>query len=183
MLSKENEFIQKSLAHIGKISGKVSVVFKIALAIVALFAALFFGISLVGAFAPDLLPFTAIPFDIRLISTLLSIMITCIVLYAIAVVFEDISLGNSPFTLAQAKRIGFIGWLLIVGVVLDAIISPDATFMMNVAGFDLGYVASVQDYPGLFINGHYLIEAIVCFCLSYAFKYGALLQQLSDDTV
>lgn len=183
MLSKENEFIQKSLTRIGNISGKISIVFKVVFTIFVVFAVLFFGISLAGAFAPGLLPFTTIPFDLGLISTLLSSTIICIVLFAIAVVFEDISLGNSPFTLMQAKRISFIGWLLIIGVILEAFISPYSSFIMNIADINLGYIASSQNYPGIFINGHYLIEAIVCFCLSYAFKYGALLQQLSDDTV
>lgn len=164
-------------------SGKISVVFKILLAVVIILAVLFFGSSIVGTLVPNVFPFNTVQFGFGLIPTMLSIVISCIVLFTIAVTFEDISLGNSPFTLPQSKRINFIGWLLILGIVLDALISPGASYMMNIADIDLGYVASSQNYPGIFINGHYLIEAIVCFCLSYAFKYGALLQQLSDDTV
>lgn len=183
MLSEDAKRIHASLSRIGKISGKISIAFKVVLAIDIVIAVLLFGSSMVGTLAPALFPFSTVAFGLGLIPMLLSVITSCGVLFVIAKVFEDISKGSSPFTFVQSRRIALVGGLLVVGVVLEAFISPNISAIVSVGGADLGFDATSRENPAIFINRFYLIGAIVCFCLSYVFNYGALLQRLSDDTI
>lgn len=181
MLSEDAKRIHASLSRIGKMSGRISIAFKVVLAIDIVLAVLLFGSSVAGALVPSLFPFSTLAFGLGLIPMLLSVITSCAVLFVIAKVFEDISKGSSPFTFIQSKRIGLVGGLLVAGVVVEAFISPDFSSMVSVNGADFGFDATLRENPTVFINRLYLIGAIVCFCLSYVFKYGALLQRLSDD--
>ncbi|MRX83540.1 hypothetical protein [Eggerthella guodeyinii] len=112
--------------------------------------------------------------------------VSCLILFVAIKVFDDIARGTSPFTEKQASRIRLIGILLVAGVVLDIpslVIDP---LMVQSSQVHLG-IGPAQDSPTgnpeLRVNMPLVYGAALSFFLSYVFKYGALLQRLSDDTV
>lgn len=92
--------------------------------------------------------------------------------------FSDVSREKTPFTIVQANRIRLLGILLLAYCVVEAILSADP---LRAEINDL--VVQVHASPGIFFDAKLLIAAIVCFCLSYVFRYGALLQWLQDETL
>lgn len=98
-------------------------------------------------------------------------------------VSSDMAKGESPFTLAHARRISALGWMLVVIVVAELVVSP-------------GFVA-IAIGPLSFINEPYamfekltmpldmgaVLGAITCFSLSAIWRYGALLQAQTEDLV
>lgn len=121
------------------------------------------------------------------IAQVLLLLIYCIsggiALYETVRVFRDMSKSVSPFSIRQAKRIRIVGWLLLLGVVAEAAISA-AGFTI---GADVGTMAvgmSVSpETTVLHINFPMLASAFFCFCVSYVFKYGSLLQWVYDETI
>lgn len=182
MLSKNAEQMRASLSRLAKASRVASIIFKAALAANILIAALLFGSSIVAALAPEMLP-GVVPFGFAVVPLLLDVIIACALLYALASLFGDMAKGASPFSIAQCRRLVVIGCLLAVGVVVGAIAarSPAPAVLMP----DVAYVAYTlpPEEEAIYINGGYAFGAIVCFCLAFVFKYGSLLQRLSDDTV
>lgn len=98
-------------------------------------------------------------------------------------VSSDMAKGESPFTLAHARRISALGWMLVVIVAVELVASP-------------GFVA-IAIGPLSFINEPYamfekltmpldmgaVLGAITCFSLSAIWRYGALLQAQAEDLV
>lgn len=182
-LSRNARKIESSLLRARKVSRVAHVVFMVMLAANLLVAALLFGCSIATIFAPGLVP-GMVSFGLGSVPLLFSRMIACLVLYALARSFENIAEGDSPFTLAQSKRLFAIGCLMLAGVVAEALaFGSPAPFMAVPGVVDFGYTID-QGQPGtVYLNAAYLAGALISFCLSFVFKYGALLQQLSDDTV
>lgn len=101
-----------------------------------------------------------------------------------ATVFLDVSHGESPFTLIQAKRLKWLSVIVVLYVFLEALLSPGFMAVLQLNGFDVGY--SLVDYganPSISINVGALFVAVVFFSLSLVFKYGVLLQEFSDETL
>lgn len=184
MLSLDAERIQSSLLCMKGVSKILKVVFRVVFVLYTLIAILLFGTSLVKMINPASVLDSAEAFGLGSVPMLLSKVIVCVTLFVLARLFEDISKGESPFTLAQAKRIAVIGCLLAIGVVVEGLVFSGSSMSLTVANVvDLRYSAPPSDNQLIYINGTYVVGAVLCFCLSYAFRYGALLQRLSDDTV
>lgn len=104
--------------------------------------------------------------------------IGCLLLFVLSRIFKDISKGNTPFSNIQARRIWALGALMLVYCVAEIIISANP-LQADVAGMSVLVHAS----PGLYIDIKLFAAAVICFCLSYVFRYGALLQWLQDETL
>lgn len=96
-------------------------------------------------------------------------------------IFSSASRGESPFTLDQVKRLRTIAVLLLLCAVLDFGITVDGS-LFQYGGVNIGYI-STSDTMIFPINFGLLISAAVVFAFSFVFKYGVLLQELSDDTL
>ncbi len=113
--------------------------------------------------------------------TVIGLFINSAILFLSGLIFRDIALGNTPFSLKQAKRIRAIAWLLLAYTAIDAIL-PTGVFVGQAssdASVSAGHLAASS--PTIQVGS--LIVAIVFFFLSSVFKYGVKLQELSDDTV
>lgn len=97
-------------------------------------------------------------------------------------VFSDVAKGEPPFSLKQAARLRAVGLLFAALVVVEAVLSygfvytaevPNAPLQVYVAGAEQGRVE---------INVMAAFFAIMLLGLSMVFRYGALLQRLSDET-
>jgi hypothetical protein len=97
-------------------------------------------------------------------------------------VLKNISKGETPFSRKQSRRIRLIAYFMFAQVLLELLFStaisvlyPDGLVFLNY------YRASSFSTPTTYLNIEMLISAIVCYCISLAFQYGALLQSDSDD--
>lgn len=104
-------------------------------------------------------------------------------LYEAAQVFRDMSKSASPFSMQQAKRIRLVGWLLLFGVVAEAVISVAGFTIGTDVGALTGGMNVSPETTVLHINFPMLVSAVFCFCVSYVFKYGSLLQWVYDETI
>lgn len=95
--------------------------------------------------------------------------------------FSDASKGESPFTMAQVRRLRLISAMLVLYVIVDSVASLGIPFT-QVNSVDLGY-ASVTGNTIIPINFAPIIAAAVVFAFSFVFKYGVLLQEFSDDAI
>lgn len=104
------------------------------------------------------------------------------ILYVIGNVFNHMRKGITPFTVHVSRQIKIVSFLLLASFFLGAFVSalPLGDYTLGIVKIGLskqgdGVVANLSIST--------LVASMVGFVLSYVFKYGALLQQLSDDTV
>lgn len=105
-----------------------------------------------------------------------SAFINIYILYVIGSICNSIRHGSSPFTMHTSRH------LLLASFVLQAVVS-----VIPFDGYSLGVMriglAKQGDGVVADLSISTLVASVIGFILSYVFKYGALLQQLSDDTV
>lgn len=183
MISKNAERISESLIHVGKLSRYAHQVLKVILIVYLVFTIPVFCYTVVSVVLSVLAPLDLLWMGLRLLPAALSIAVPAFVFAVLMQVFGDISAGSSPFTTEQSKRLQLIGWLLLANVVFGAIASVTPLPYTQVGSLEFGLFVSSTNSSGISIDFSSLLWGAVCFCLSYVFKYGALLQQLSDDTV
>lgn len=169
------EEVRVRIARMSKCSKTLYVIAIVFICITVCFGVAFFGFAIYDGVETGKSP-------VELVSTLISVLVFfCIgiaLLCILARAFRDVSKAQSPFTLVQAKRIGILGILLLANAVLEAVVSVVPLHIaIGEAKFD--YISS----PGMFLDAMSIIAAIVCFCLSYVFRYGALLQWLNDESL
>ena len=92
-------------------------------------------------------------------------------------IFSDASKGSSPFTMVQVRRLRLVaGSLLLYGVLEFVMTIAVSSAQQGFANMTLnGEVATINLFP--------LVAAAVVFAFFFVFKYGVLLQELSDDTI
>lgn len=111
-----------------------------------------------------------------------SAFISIYILYVIGSICNSIRHGSSPFTIHTSRQIKVVSFLLLASFVLQAVVSviPFDDYSLGVMRIGL---AKQGDGVVADLSVSTLVASVVGFVLSYVFKYGALLQQLSDDTV
>ena len=111
-----------------------------------------------------------------------SAFINIYILYVIGSICDSIRHGSSPFTMHTSRQIKVVSFLLLVSFVLQAVVS-----VIPCDGYSLGVMriglAKQGDGVVADLSISTLVASAIGFVLSYVFKYGALLQRLSDDTV
>ena len=98
-------------------------------------------------------------------------------------IFSHIASGESPFTKKSAALLRFIGILFLVRVAVEAVLSVG--FDYDALAFGAHFVSegiSGVDQSSVDIDASAMFLAFLFFGLSAAFRYGSLLQRLSDET-
>lgn len=185
MRSKNATLTKVALSRMAKASKVIAValraVFVATCAFVALLLALYF--YQLGTFDGEI---DIVALLMSVAYHVLTAAVFCLTLFVAIKVFDDIARGTSPFTEKQASRIRLIGILLAVGVVLDIPSLAIDPLMVQSSQVRLGIGPAQNSQAGnpeLRINMPLVYGAALSFFLSYVFKYGALLQRLTDDTV
>lgn len=107
-----------------------------------------------------------------------------VVLYAILIgMFSDTARGESPFTMKQVKRLRLLSLVLVVYAVLGVFLSSWSA-VLQMDGITVGTLSS-DAYTNVIvpIDLAPVFAAAVLFAFSFVFKYGVLLQRLSDETL
>ncbi len=126
--------------------------------------------TLVQMSVPDLIPL--------MVHAVLTIVL---LIYGIFI-FRDVSVGESPFTLTQSKRVRRSSAVFLLYALFDLVCSPSIMSWVDARFVNLGYWTPDGGPVVLQVDVGVLIAAVLLFCLSLVFKYGALLQRLSDET-
>lgn len=104
------------------------------------------------------------------------------ILYVIGSIFNSMRHGDTPFTMRVSRQIKIVSYLLLLSFLLEAFVS-----VIPLDDYSLGVmrIGLARQEGGVVANFSVstLIASIIGFVLSYVFKYGALLQRLSDDTI
>lgn len=99
----------------------------------------------------------------------------------------DLSESRTPFTLKNASRLKWLGYVLVLYTVLEwllAMVNSQFILAFGDGAFKIGnLISSFSSSAGTMINLFPFVIAAVFFALSYVFKYGVLLQQESDETL
>lgn len=104
-------------------------------------------------------------------------------LYQLIQIFTAVVKGHEPLSMQQAHRMRLLAVMLLLLFILD--LSYSAGVALEVIP-QAGYNILVNDgiaKPTLNINIGMLVFSAIMFSLSAIFRYAALLQRLSDETV
>lgn len=96
-------------------------------------------------------------------------------------IFSDVVKGKPPFAMPQVKRLRIIAGLLVVYAVIDFAVTANAT-LFQYDNLVSGYISTTGNEI-IPINLAPIFGAAVVFAFSFVFKYGILLQELSDETI
>lgn len=105
------------------------------------------------------------------------------ILWNLTQLFGEVDKGEKQFSEQQAERLQTIAVIALAIVVLDALMSFGFMFQPIP---ELGFGMVVNDgitEPTLNLNVGMLAFSAIMYSLSAIFRYAALLQQLSDETV
>lgn len=106
-----------------------------------------------------------------------------LILWNLTRLFDQVVKSDEPFSKFQADRLSSISVIALAYVVLDLLVSFG--FMFQPAP-ELGFAVVANDgiaEPTLNLNVGMLAFSAIMYSLSAIFRYAALLQQLSDETV
>ncbi|MBP3866946.1 MAG: hypothetical protein J6D25_03970 [Eggerthellaceae bacterium] len=173
--------VEANLKHISKASRLASIILFL-VAGLWLVGSLFSSIVLVvGCLFPEN-PFATMTGDVfySVIIALVGLLVF-FALTTVGLIFRDIGKGKTPFSYGQVKRLRFVALLLVLYVFVDALQSGNADGLFHVG--ELNFHVSLTERPLTNINVGMLMGALVCFCMSFVFRYGLLLQSVSDDVV
>ena len=95
------------------------------------------------------------------------------ILWCLASIFHRINPNESPFTLFCSNLVRYIGFLLLCVFIYKNVVEA---FVFFVFGPPTARLSWINNFELALIGG-------IVFCLSYIFKYGAVLQQQSDETL
>lgn len=119
-------------------------------------------------------PLAYVVFHGLIVSTLLLTMVR---------IFAEASQGRAPFSEKQADRLRLIALLALLLFLLEAVFTAVVSYNLIP---EVGYSIGINDaYPtdSINLNVGMLAFSAIMYSLSALFRYAALLQQLSDDTV
>ncbi|MCI8366622.1 MAG: hypothetical protein HFJ66_03365 [Eggerthellaceae bacterium] len=172
--------LRASKEHLTKICRVLKVFFYILLALYSVCVCAIFALIVL---LPSGFSFVGPEQPIAAFSIVVDVAVGFLVLFILGRFCSIVSKGHSPFSSTCSKLLGILGLLIIVSVICKAFIAP---------GTDFGVVSdsgqAVVDYDGsqadeVFIDVRGILEGISCFVLAVIFRYGALLQNETDDLV
>lgn len=179
MPNEESSKTEESLSKVNKVCRFISLIMKIVFALICIwwiFAAGLMGASLVNPDAFDSVENVSISGLLLFVAYGVVIGVCFVILIKI---FSDTAKGRSPFTMLQVRRLKTISAMLIMYAVFDIAMKYNAVFLqfnnMNSGYASMDSVLTIDLAP--------IIVAAVVFAFSFVFKYGVLLQELSDETL
>lgn len=139
--------------------------------------ALFFVLQLIG-FLND-------GFDlIAFVHSILFGSAVAVILISVIRIFSDAKKQVTPFTSKQSKRIVVIAIMVLILAINDVLFPMSELIYTSSFSQYIGFEIDTGDtYSPPTLNLGMLLFSLLLMCLSVIFKYGYLLQQLSDETV
>ena len=174
----------KALSRLQSASRVLSVVFLIVFAVLFLLCIAAMVLLTVGALQEGMAGDAS--FWVNLISTAVSCIAFQLVVFCLFVGFRSIGRGHSPFTKLLSRLILVIGVLFLIIFIAELLSeSSFSAYVYPSSDIRLGIVDTPPEKSpfSIFVDIKALSAAVVCFCLSRAFSYGRMLQEVNDGTV
>lgn len=109
--------------------------------------------------------------------------VTLLLLFVAFRSFSDVVNGESPFTMKQVSRFRYSALLLVVLVVVDAALSTGFSYAFDIAGVNYAALGNHGiDQKHVRIDAKPIFFAVILYGISALFRYGVLLQRLTDET-
>lgn len=108
--------------------------------------------------------------EIGMLCSLATIFIYRMLLVRLEKLFKNISTGDTPFTVDNAKLIKQMAFLMIYSIIASV-----------VAAIPFGFISNLNYNYNM--RGFSVIEILILFAVSYIFEYGAKLQEGSNEKV
>lgn len=97
--------------------------------------------------------------------------------------FSDVVSGESPFTMKQVARFRNSALLLLALTLVDAFLSTGFIYGLDVEGIGFAALGNYGvEHNQIRINATMPFFAIMLFGIAALFRYGVLLQRLTDET-
>lgn len=114
---------------------------------------------------------------------LMYLLICCAVVWTLRGISKNIAKGESPFSREHARRISALGWMFVATMVIELIASPG--FLSIVFGPFNFMVSAYAAFENLSIpvDVTAMLGAICFHSLAMIWRYGALLQEQTEDLV
>ena len=181
MLNEEAQKTEESLNKSSKVCKYISISLKIIFAIFCICWMLSIGVMVFGLIDPSLADRESAMGVPLLVLYLAYGVVIALLLVALIGVFSGVAKGESPFAMAQVKKLRIIAGLLLLYAIIDNVIAQNNSLIIF-SGLNSGYV-SPNSNQIIQINFAPFIVAGAVYAFSFVFKYGVLLQELSDETI
>lgn len=168
---------ERSLTKTNRACRFISGLMKVIFALMCIWWLISVGVMCGSLLRPELFnngnPVNGLTLAIYVISVTTMVVI-CITLIRI---FSDASKGDTPFAMMQVRRLRLVAAMLLTYAVLEFAMSCNATFAQQ------EWISSSVSSAVPTLNLFPFMAAVVIFAFSFVFKYGVLLQELSDETL
>lgn len=178
MYGIEESDLRCSVQKAGKICQTIRRLFLVALVLYSVSQTILIGAIVAGGGSATL----ADTFSV-LAYVVLHCVIVVLFLVTMVRIFAEASQGRAPFSEKQADRLRLIALLALLLFLLEAVFTAVVSYNLIP---EVGYSIGINDaYPtdSINLNVGMLAFSAIMYSLSALFRYAALLQQLSDDTV
>lgn len=179
--SKERQETEASLAKSGRVCRYICTAMKVIAVLFCIFWLLAVGAMVCSLMNPDRPVSNGGVSVVHVLLYLAHGVIIATLLFNLIGIFSDVGKGESPFSMAQVKRLRLIAGLLLLYAILDNIINQNNA-LLNFSGLDSGYVTPSGNTI-IQINFAPFVVSAVVFAFSFVFKYGVLLQEFSDEAI
>ena len=164
--------IDESIAKMLRLGRKLELLFTGLFIVLASFSAIAIGVFALAICKGKLFDSSN---TVSVLVPLMYMLICCGATWTLRRISRDMARGDSPFTVAHARRIAAIGWTLVaspgfISITLGPIFlvnSPSAMFDELTLPVDVGAI----------------LGAVCCFSLAAIWRYGSLLQDQTEDLV
>ncbi|WP_251212740.1 DUF2975 domain-containing protein [Adlercreutzia murintestinalis] len=178
MSGEEAIVLDDEIGKVRKACRAIKVVATVLLVVFAIILLLFVGLLAFGMIDPR----SSVPFGGLLYAGFLGLDIIAI-LYCVMKIFAEAEKGR-PFERSQVLRLRVISVLLVLFALIELVFGIDFYGGIVIAGYEIGVAGGdVSPTPTSFVNIGALFFAVAIYCVSFIFRYGSLLQEMSDDTV
>lgn len=178
--SRRMKTMRSDIGHLSSIMVKV---FSIALGLICVAALGVVGLYVSGEIFPEKVVMGSASNALSVVGALFTLLLSGVATGILRSVFRDMANGRSPFTIEHSRSIRMLGVLFLAGVALNFIIPPlmMSSFIGEVE-ISYGVTHPISSYPTFAVDLKGIIGAVVCFALSVIWRYGALLQEESDES-
>lgn len=178
MIGEEERIISDEISAVRKVCKIIRMVILVALVLFCAIVALFVGLLIVRSLdSASSVVLGSIGY------VLLFGLDVAAILFIAARVFREAEQGH-PFARKQVSRLRCISILFVVYALIECIFAVNFQGTASIGGFDIGVLGGdVSPTPSSFVNVGALLFAVAIYCVSFIFRYGSLLQEMSDDTV
>lgn len=178
MYEVDDPDLKHSLGRTRKICKAIQYIFMVAFVLYAL--------SLIASLVGVVLAVGGVGFPATAVTFLYVAMHGALILWFLLIMvnmFAEVGRSMPPFSERQANRLRLISILAVIFVILELVFTASMSY--NIIP-EVGYSIGINDaYPAdsINLNVGMLAFSAIMYSLSALFRYAALLQQLSDDTV